>query len=118
MRAKAVLARDLACSMSLAALARELGTSPYHLCRVFRQRAGTTLHSYRLDLRVRTALERLARPGADLSQLALELGFSSHSHFTAVLRQRLGVPPSAARRWLRAAGAPVRRPRRDRVDRP
>lgn len=106
MRAKAVLSRDLAEPVSVSALANELGASPYHLCRVFRRQVGTTLHRYRLELRVRAALERIARPGADLSEVALELGFSSHSHFTTVIRQRLGMPPSAARSLLRTAASP------------
>ncbi|NOT06869.1 MAG: helix-turn-helix transcriptional regulator, partial [Gemmatimonadales bacterium] len=79
-------------------LARRLGVSPYHLCRVFREATGTTLHAYRLDLRLRAALEQLDLPGAPLSRLAHELGFSSHSHFTATLRRRFGTTPSAFRR--------------------
>jgi AraC-like DNA-binding protein len=106
MRAKAALSRDLAESVSVTALAKELGASPYHLCRIFRRRAGTTLHRYRLELRVRAAMERIARPGTDLSEIALELGFSSHSHFTTVIRRRLGMPPSAARSLLRTDAPP------------
>ena len=36
----------------------------------------------------------------DLSRLALDLGYSSHSHFTAAFRRSFDVPPSAARKLL------------------
>lgn len=99
--AKAILARDIAAPVSVASLARELATSPFHLCRIFRLQTGMSLHHYQLDLRLRAALERLARPHADLSEIAFELGFSSHSHFTAAMRHRLGMAPSYARKLLR-----------------
>ena len=63
------------------------------------------LHAYRLDLRLRTALERLADPRVNLSLLALELGFSSHSHFAAVLRTRYGMTPTQCGRSLRSSAA-------------
>ena len=96
-RARAELARDIAAPTSVTRLARQLGVSPYHLCRVFRAQTGKTLHGYRLELRLRVALERLGEPGIGLSQIAHEMGFTSHSHFTAVMRQRLGATPSTVR---------------------
>jgi len=41
--------------------------------------------------------------GAELAPLALDLGFASHSHFTAAFRAAYGVVPSALRRLPRAA---------------
>ena len=97
---RAELVRNATMPMSLDALAGRIGVSPWHLCRVFRAATGTSLHAFRVDLRLRIALERLEKPGADLSRLAHELGFSSHSHFTATMRTRLGRTPSAFRRVL------------------
>ncbi|MGH7710587.1 MAG: helix-turn-helix domain-containing protein [Gemmatimonadaceae bacterium] len=101
-RARAELARDVGAATDVSLLAGRLQVSPYHLCRVFRAITGTTLHAYRLDLRCRVALERLADPQADISRLALELGFSSHSHFTATMRRRFGATPSVLRRSMTA----------------
>lgn len=98
-RARAELARDVAVPTNVSLLANRLQVSPYHLCRVFRTMTGTTLHTYRLELRCRMALERLAG-GAGISRVALELGFSSHSHFTATMRERLGGTPSRLREIL------------------
>lgn len=77
----------------LAALA---GVSVYHLCRTFHARTGLTVHRYRNRLRLRAALARLAG-SVDLTELALDLGFSSHSHFTAAFRAEFGIPPSRVR---------------------
>jgi AraC-like DNA-binding protein len=96
-RARAELARDPAASTDLTTLAQRLVVSPFHLCRVFRAMNGTSLHDYRIELRLRLALERLADRSTDLSRLAFELGFSSHSHFTQTFKARLGVTPSALR---------------------
>ena len=81
---------------SLEALARRVEMSPYHLSRVFRSITGYSMHQYRLQLRLRAALSRLSQ-GQDLTTLALDLGFSSHSHFTATFRRVFGHPPSAWR---------------------
>lgn len=96
-RAKALLLQHLYAKQSLNDLAFELGVSAFHLCRIFRKQTGRTLHEYKTDLRLRTALEPLESRSADLSRIALELGFSSHSHFTACMRSRFGVTPSAVR---------------------
>ncbi len=95
--AQAEIARTLSSPTNVSELARALGTSPYHLCRVFRKGTGMTMHAYRLDLRLRAAMEWLADSPSDLSRLALELGFSSHSHFTSVFRARFGITPSVCR---------------------
>jgi len=108
LRARAELARDPASPVNLAELARRLGVSVFHLCRVFKAWTGTSLHACRLDLRLRLALERLESRHVNCSALAFEMGFSSHSHFTETFRRRLGWTPSAARAQL-GPGAPVPR---------
>lgn len=83
---------------SLDEIARAANSSVFHLCRVFRRELGTTLHGYRLQLRLRRSLELAAEADSDLTAVALQLGFSSHSHFTAVFRGVYGVTPSDFRR--------------------
>ena len=97
-RVQLVLADRFAEPLSLAALAREVASSPFHLCRTFRAGTGTTLARYRTELRLRHALERAAEPRADLTDVALDAGFSSHSHFTAAFKATFGETPSAFRR--------------------
>ena len=99
-RAKASLARNLFGRQSLNDLATQLSVSPFHLCRVFRKRTGRTIHEFKTDLRLRVALEKLENETADLSRTALECGFSSHAHFSAAMRSKLGSSPSALRNRL------------------
>jgi AraC family transcriptional regulator len=95
--AKSEIASDLSVRRSLGELARKLHASPFHLARVFRAETGFTLAGYRQALRLRAALELLPENDRDLSTLALELGFSSHSHFTASFTREFGVPPSVVK---------------------
>jgi len=104
--ARAELVRTATISLSLGDLATRVDSSPWHLCRVFRAVTGSSLHAFRLDLRLRLALERLEDPRVDLSRIAFELGFSSHSHFTSAMRSRLGRTPSAFRQTLAARRHP------------
>jgi AraC family transcriptional regulator len=98
--AKAVLTERTIEHDSLDTLARLLHTSVFHLGRVFRERTGFSLHAYRTHLRLRLALDRLTDRSVDLSALALELGFNSHSHFTGAFRSVFGAPPSEIRTAL------------------
>lgn len=79
-------------------IARSLYVSPYHLCRLFKEETGESIHQYVNRLRLRQALETLASGEADLNDLALSLGFADHSHFSASFRREFGVSPGDVRR--------------------
>ena len=98
--AKRFVAPRVSRRLTLTAIARAVQCSVFHLCRSFRSATGLTLHGYRDEVRLRLALERLERGERDLSLLALDLGYSSHSHFTAAFRQTFGAPPSSVRKLL------------------
>ena len=97
-RVRALILEHLAEPMKLDAIARAADVSPFHLCRVFRRITGRTLHRYRTILRLRMAVDRLTEGRTDIAQLSLDLGFSSHSHFTAAFRKEFGVSPSKMRK--------------------
>lgn len=101
--ARELLAARFAEPLGIEFLAAALGTSPFHLCRVFRRETGSTLHGLRQALRLRAALERVAEGARDLTELALELGFASHAHLTSSFTRAFGAPPSKLR------GAPAAR---------
>jgi AraC family transcriptional regulator len=94
--AKALLASDLERSLSIEQIARQAQTSVYHLCTLFRRHTGTTMHQFRLRLRLNHACDLLRGKG-DILQTALDTGFSSHSHFTYASRRQFGVAPSRLR---------------------
>jgi AraC family transcriptional regulator len=99
-RAKLVLASDLARRWTLADIAAVVRVSPVYLTQLFQQVEGLPLYRYQLRLRLARALDLLA-DDHDLSALALELGFSSHSHFSAAFRQMYGESPSRFRQSAR-----------------
>src|SRR5436305_205858 len=90
---KPLLQARLRDRLQLDDIARSLYVSPYHLCRTFQEQTGVPIHRYLNRLRVREAMEMMAEGEVDLSDLALGLGFSSHSHFTSAFRKELGIPP-------------------------
>ena len=92
-RIKLVLASDLARRWSLGEIAAEVGGSPVYLTQLFQQVEGLPLYRYQLRLRLARALDLLAQYD-DLTTLSLDLGFSSHSHFSAAFRQAYGRSPS------------------------
>jgi AraC family transcriptional regulator len=86
--------------LTLKGIARYVGLSPYHVCRLFRRSTGKTLHHYRLQFRLRTALTQVLESTNPLTDVALDGGFSSHSHFTERFRQTFGETPSLLRTRL------------------
>jgi AraC family transcriptional regulator len=98
--AKALLTERSTERLSLEEIGKALDTSPFHLARVFRAATGFTLHAYRAQLRLRLALQVLGDAPVDLRELAQELGYASHSHFTDSFRGTFGVAPSAVRAEL------------------
>lgn len=95
--ARELLALDLDRPVTLDQLARQIGTSAFHLSRVFRERSGTSLHAYRDELRLRTALPAVLESARSLTDIALDHGYASSSHFTDRFRARYGMPPSKLR---------------------
>ena len=96
-RVKLVLASDLTRRWTLAEIAAEVRGSPVYLTQVFQQVEGLPLYRYQLRLRLARALDLLAQYD-DLTALSLDLGFSSHSHFSASFRETYGRSPSEFRR--------------------
>ena len=92
-RVKVLLASDLSRRWTLAEIAAEIRCSPVYLTQIFQQTEGLPLYRYQLRLRLARALDLLSQYD-DLSALAAELGFCSHSHFAAAFRQAYGKTPS------------------------
>jgi AraC family transcriptional regulator len=87
--------------LSLQALANESGYSRVHFVRMFRAATGSSPHSYLLNLKLERARELLRNPSMSLIDIALDCGFSSHSHMSRLFHKIVGVTPTAYRRSLR-----------------
>lgn len=97
-RIKLLLASDLARRWTLSQIAAEIPGSPVYLTQVFQQVEGMPLYRYQLRLRLARSLDLIERYD-DLTALSLDLGFSSHSHFSAAFREAYGRSPSEFKRF-------------------
>lgn len=95
--AKTYLAARISERITLDDVARAVHASPFHLARIFQQQTGVPVHRYLTQLRLRASMERLIEGAEDITAIALELGFSSHSHFTDAFRREFGKAPSEVR---------------------
>ena len=81
---------------TLEALARELGTHPSHLVRVFRREYGLPPHRYVVGRRLDRA-RRLLLDGVPIAEVAATTGFHDQAHLTRHFRTLLGTTPGAFR---------------------
>jgi AraC-like DNA-binding protein len=79
--------------------------SHWHLAHVFRAEVGESVYRYVLRARLAKALDAVLDSDSDLTAIALERGFSSHSHFTARFRALFGMTPAELRRTATCASA-------------
>lgn len=86
---------------SLTGIAAQLQVSPAYLTDLFRRHEGVSLARYQRRLRLSRALVELPHT-ADIAALALDLGFSSHAHFSTAFRATYGETPSTYRQRLRS----------------
>ena len=82
--------------LSLTQIASQVGVSPIYLTQTFTRSEGMPLYRYQMRLRLARALFELPRRES-LIDLALDLGFSSHSHFSSTFRNVFGITPSQFR---------------------
>jgi len=104
-RVKEAVAVAPAAKWNIARLAKVANLSPFHLCHVFRQMVGTSVYDYVLRERLAHTLDAVLGGGDDLTSIALDAGFASHSHFTERFRRFFGCSPAALRRNGRAEHA-------------
>lgn len=89
--------------LSLATLARRLGTNTGHLSRALNDGLGVGFSNFINDLRARRVADLLAEGREDdLLDLALEAGFSSKASFNRAFIATFGMPPSAWRKRLKS----------------
>ena len=84
-------------NIKLADLAQLLEMSPFHFSRLFKQSIGMTPHQYLSQQRVERAKQLLKTTDRLIIDIALECGFSSHSHLSKQFRQITGITPKAYR---------------------
>lgn len=96
-RAIRLLRERLDQNLDLATIAREVGVSPHHLSRKVSAETGLTLQRHLRRLRIERACETLDSKRMNVTEVALEVGYQSLSHFAKAFREETGRSPSD---WL------------------
>jgi AraC family transcriptional regulator len=99
-RVAAYIEEHVADDISLATLAELARLSPYHFCRAFKRSFGMPPHRYHAHRRIELAKQLLANREMPVTAIALEIGFSDTSTFTAAFRRLTGQTPTCYRRNL------------------
>ena len=84
--------------VSVPELAAAANLSLHHFIKACRQSEGLTPHALLVQKRIERSIELLLDGKASVDEVAMEVGFSSPSHFTSVFHRSVGVTPSAMRR--------------------
>lgn len=80
--------------VSLSIVAKEVGTHPSHLARVFRQNFHSSIGDYIRRLRLDFAADQLVNTNKPLAEISAEAGFYDQSHFTNLFKECYGVTPA------------------------
>ena len=89
----AILREKLAAPPTLEELGRAVGCSPFHLSRTFSAATGLTIPQYVRQLRLERAAELLRSGRFNVTEAALEVGYSSLSHFSQAFHEAFGCCP-------------------------
>ena len=93
MRSLAELQADDHWPPGLEDLGRSVGCSPFHLSRTFSAATGLTIPQYVRQLRMERAAELLRSGRFNVTEAALEVGYSSLSHFSQAFHETFGCCP-------------------------
>lgn len=92
-RVMALLRANLAEPPGLEEIGRQVGCSPFHLSRIFSSATGLTIPQYLRQLRLERAAELLRSGRCNVTEAAMEVGYSSLSHFSQAFHEMYGCCP-------------------------
>jgi AraC-like DNA-binding protein len=97
-RARDLLAEQYQSQILLEAAAREACLSPFHFHRLFRATFGETPHDFLTRRRMDRARRLLASGEMTVTEVCLEVGYSSLGSFSSKFQSLAGVPPTQYQR--------------------
>ena len=93
-RAGAILRRHLAEPPDIEALGAQVGCSSFYLSRIFSKEMGMTIPQYLRQVRIEAAAELLLGGRHNVTEAAMEVGYSSLSHFSKAFCTTIGCCPA------------------------
>jgi len=100
LRLTAYIDENLRIAPSLSDMSIHVGMSPSHFARKFRQSTGLSVGRFVNRRRIRRSLATL-KTESSLASVALDLGFSSQSHFTHIFSGLTGMTPAKYQKQFR-----------------
>lgn len=101
-RARELLGESWEQQFSVKYIAREVAISPYHFIRRFEAVFGLTPHQFRIQSRLDKAKLLLAKGEHSVTEVCMEVGFSSLGSFSELFTRRFGASPSTYKRRARS----------------
>lgn len=80
--------------LSIDEIAKSASFSTFHFHRIFRAAVGETVAGFTRRLRLELAANKLLKQTNDITQIAIECGFSSSQNFSKAFKKHFGITPS------------------------
>jgi transcriptional regulator GlxA family with amidase domain len=93
--------------LTITALALEVGINSFKLRVGFKQYFKTTIHQYRLDLRLEIAKQILYKTDLTIAEIAYKTGFDSRDGFAKSFRKKFHLSPREWRKGQELSACPV-----------
>ena len=90
--------KNLSENTGSAQIAKYLHISKYHLCHVFKEKTGMTISEYTLEKRLAESKKLLAETDKSISEISMDMGFSSFSYFCSIFKARNNMTPGEFRK--------------------
>jgi AraC-like DNA-binding protein len=100
-----VMSTNLTNRLSFDKVARSAGLSRPHFFALFREQMNITPNIFWNMLRMEKALQQLQESDERLTEIAIDLGFSTQGNFSRFFREHIGVPPAVYRSAMRISEA-------------
>ncbi len=107
LRARDAMDRTYAEPLDVPSLAKIARVSEAHFIRTFRETFGETPHRYLQRRRVERSMYLLRETDRSVTEICMEVGFSSLGTFSRTFRDIMGVSPIAYRRGTEPLRGPV-----------
>jgi two-component system response regulator YesN len=91
------VANNLSAEVSLTSIAAEVHFNPSYLSRYYKQMTGRNLLEYIQSTKLQVAIQLMGDKTLKLNEIAMRVGFDSHSYFTTFFKKKMGVSPQEYR---------------------
>ena len=91
--ARMIIMDNIAKNFTASDIAAKLSVSREHLCKVFKEETGMTLHAYQLTVQLDSAMKLITRTRLSCKEIMQKCGFGSYSTFYRSFFIRYGNPP-------------------------